>query len=78
MTTAERFRVLLFRPWWRAAWFIGAVAWAVAFNLAWIGDAEVMNTWGFVSVIPIFAFTADVLVRERRLAAAAKTARARP
>ena len=78
MTTAERFRVLLFRPWWRAAWFIGAVAWAVAFNLAWIGDADVMNTWGFVSVIPIFAFTADVLVRERRLAAAAKAARARP
>ena len=74
MTTSERFRLLLFRPWWRAVWFAAAVIWAVAFTVVWIGDPEVMNVWGFASVIPIFAFTADVLVRERRLAAAAKSA----
>jgi len=57
---------LLFSPWWRVAWLIGGIVWAISFNVAYI-SAGAVNEWlGLVSVVPIVALLVDVIVRVRR------------
>ena len=56
----------LFSPWWRVAWFVGGILWAVGFNVAYI-SAGATNEWlGVVSVVPLMALLVDFFVRERR------------
>lgn len=54
----NRFVYFFLTPWWRLAWFLGAVAWCVALNVVFIVGGS--NQWiGIASVIPLFAFVVD-------------------
>ncbi len=65
MTNTSRAK-FLFSPWWRVAWLIGGIVWAISFNVAYI-SAGAVNEWlGVVSVIPLLALLVDVIVRDRR------------
>lgn len=68
-------RYLLLEPWWRGLWFLLAIAWCIGLNLLWLGDSDRVVTYGFISVVPLLAFLADVLARERRISKASKKQR---
>lgn len=67
-----RFRYYFADVWWRVLWFWGSVAWCVALNaLILTGTAD--ETWvGPLSVLPLFAFVADMLRRDHNLRTAAR------
>ncbi|TQL48732.1 hypothetical protein FB562_1831 [Homoserinimonas aerilata] len=67
-TVARRMKYLLWEPWWRGAWIIAAIVFCIAVNVAWLAQPGLLENFGFVSVIPLFAFLVDVTVRERRIA----------
>jgi len=56
----------LFSPWWRVAWLVGGILWAVGFNLAYISSGATNEWLGVVSVVPLMALLVDVMVRDRR------------
>ena len=74
-TMPERFRYLFFTPWWRGVWLVGAVIWGVWLNAIVITQPDHSQTLGALSILPVFALAADVIVRsgriEKRAAAAA-------
>ena len=56
----------LFSPWWRVAWLVGGILWAVGFNVAYISSGASAEWLGVVSVVPLMALLVDVMIRERR------------
>jgi len=56
----------LFSPWWRVAWLVGGILWAIGFNLAYISSGAANEWLGVVSVVPLMALLVDVVVRDRR------------
>lgn len=56
----------IFRPWWRAALFAGAILWLVLFNIFYIGGGASNNWLGITSVVPIFVLLVEALVRMAR------------
>lgn len=57
---------LVFKPWWRTALIIGAVAWLVVLNLVIIVGNGDPNWLGPASVVPVFALVADLLIRDAK------------
>ena len=64
--TAPSRSISILRPWWRAAWFIGAVVWAIIFNALYITGGGVDEALGMISVLPIVAFAVDAVIRSIR------------
>lgn len=64
--TGESRAKFLFSPWWRVAWLIGGIVWAILFNVADISEGAVKEWLGLVSVVPLLALLVDVTVRDRR------------
>ncbi|QAV70026.1 hypothetical protein ESZ53_06010 [Salinibacterium sp. UTAS2018] len=52
-------------PWWRLAWLIGGLAWAVVFNVVYVTTGGTQEWWGIVSVVPIALLLLDLLRLER-------------
>lgn len=71
-TARERLR-FLFLPWWRVVWLIASVVWAIVLNVIYITGGGTPEWVGPLSVVPIYAFLADLLVRDSR-----RRARPRP
>ncbi len=63
--TTERLK-FLFLPWWRVALLVASTLWLIGLNVAYIGGGAKSEWLGLLSVIPIWAFTIDVLVRDVR------------
>lgn len=66
-TTRERLNYFFVTPWWRLAWFIGAIVWCVVLNVFYISGGAADESLGMFSILPIFAFAADCTLRARRL-----------
>lgn len=66
-TMPERFRYLFFTPWWRGVWAVAVVVWGVWLNVIVITQPDHNQTLGALSVIPVFAFGADVMRRSHRI-----------
>jgi len=64
--TAPSRSVSILRPWWRAAWFIGAVVWAIIFTALDVAGGGVDESLGMISVLPIVAFAVDAVIRSIR------------
>lgn len=65
MSIAERLK-FLFSPWWRSGLFAASTLWLIGLNIAYI-DGDATNEWlGLLSIIPIWPFTIDALVRDMR------------
>jgi len=60
-------RFYLFTPWWRGAWFIGAIVWGVVLNVLFVTSEPREELFGVLSVIPIFAFIIEQQGRARKL-----------
>jgi len=67
LTIGQRLKFYLFTPWWRGAWFIGAIVWGVVFNVLYITGGGENETFGIVSLVPIFAFVIDGQSRARKI-----------
>ena len=67
MPFGQRIRYYFATPWWRAAWFIGSIVWAIVFNYLYISGGGEDETLGVISIIPIFAFVFDQQSRARKL-----------
>ena len=52
-------------PWWRMAWLIGGLVWAVVFNVIYVTTGATQEWLGIASVVPIAALLVDVLRVER-------------
>ena len=67
MNHLQSLRFYLFTPWWRGAWFIGAIVWGVVFNVLFVVVEPREELFGIVSVIPIFAFIIEQQSRARKV-----------
>jgi hypothetical protein len=63
--TTERLK-FLFLPWWRIALLVASTLWLIGLNVAYNGGGAKSEWLGLLSVIPIWALTIDVLVRDVR------------
>ncbi|CAN5268908.1 hypothetical protein BH09ACT1_BH09ACT1_12180 [soil metagenome] len=63
MSASERLK-FLFLPWWRVALLVASLLWLIGLNVAYIGGGAKYEWSGILSVIPIWSFTIDVLVRD--------------
>jgi hypothetical protein len=63
--TTERLK-FLFLPWWRVALLVASILWLIGLNVAYSGGGAKSEWLGLLSVIPIWALTIDVLVRDVR------------
>lgn len=81
MTYGQRLRFHLLTPWWRGAFFFGAIAWGIAFNVAYFFVEPRVEFLGVVSLVPLFAFIilqqARARTQLRAKQAAARAAQAR-
>lgn len=66
-TKRERLVYFFATPWWRLAWFLGAIVWAIVLNVFYISGGSVDENLGIFSILPMFAFAADSTLRARRL-----------
>lgn len=67
-----RFRYFFADVWWRALWFWGSIVWCAALNVLILTRTADGNWVGPLSVVPLFAFVADMLRRDHALRAANK------
>jgi len=67
LTTGQRLRFYLLQPWWRALWFFGSIVWGVVFNVLYIVGGGAEETFGIVSLVPIFAFVIEGQSRARKI-----------
>jgi hypothetical protein len=67
MTLLQRLRFYLFEPWWRAAWFLGAIVWGVVLNVLYISGGAQIELLGILSVVPLFAFIIESQGRARKI-----------
>jgi hypothetical protein len=67
LSVGQRLAFYLFTPWWRGVWFIGAIVWGVVFNVLYITGGGTDETFGIVSLVPIFAFVIEGQQRARKI-----------
>ena len=78
-----RIRFHLLTPWWRGALFFGAIAWGIAFNIAYFVTEPRIEFLGVVSLIPMFMVIiaqqarSRARLRARQAAEATQAAQAR-
>ena len=78
-----RIRFHLLTPWWRGALFFGAIAWGIAFNVAYFLIEPRIEFLGVVSLIPMFMVIiaqqarSRARLRARQAAEATRAAQAR-
>jgi len=66
MTSAtERLRRFL-SPWWAVVWFVASIVWLIGFNILYIEGGATNEWWGIISIIPVWSFTAYVIVSGAR------------
>jgi hypothetical protein len=73
-------RFHLLTPWWRGAFFFGAIAWGIALNVIYLMVEPRQEALGVVSLLPMFAFIITQQARSKarlRAAQAADAERAR-
>lgn len=64
--TGARLRYFFATPWWRLPLWIVSVVWLAVLNVIYIDQGARLAWLGLVSVLPVSALAADVLVRAMR------------
>lgn len=72
----QSLRFHLLTPWWRGAFFFGAIAWGIALNVAYLVIEPRDEFLGVVSLLPMFAFIITQQARARTRLRAAQAAEA--
>ncbi len=67
MNIGQRLRYFFADTWWRALWLWGGILWCVALNVLIVAGGADPAWIGPVSVIPVLAFAAATIRRDRRL-----------
>ena len=72
----QSLRFHLLTPWWRGAFFFGAIAWGIVLNVAYLVIEPRDEFLGVVSLLPMFAFIITQQARARTRLRAAQAAEA--